>query len=180
MINLVKHSRIQRLRTKHSPVDEAEWETVLRGTLLQQRIEGTARGALEDIELTAAIVEDQIIVAVRKNISGITQRFGEVTLKRDEDQEIDTITWVSTAVIRSQVLEQEVEELRTRCKKHGEAAAKLDQQLQSLITSQTDLTNTLFQKFAAILNKKKLKIRDQQRLLATAKVNQSKGSHYST
>lgn len=161
-------------------MDEADWETVLRGTLLQQRVEGAARGALESIEVTATIAEDQIIVAVRKNTSGITQRLGEVILKKDEDQEIDTITWVSTAVVRSQALEQEVKELQNQFKKQGEVVAKLNEQLQNLIASQTDLKNTLFQKFAASLNKKKLKIRDQQRLLATAKVNQDKGSHDST
>ena len=161
-------------------MDEAEWETVLRGTLLQQRIVGAARGALENIEMTATMVDDQIVVAVRKNISGITQRLGEVILKKDEDQEIDTITWVSTAVVRSQVLEQEAEDLRTKSKEQGELMKKLNKQLEDLIASKADHENVLLGKFREILNTKKLKIRDQQRLLATAKVKQGKGSHDST
>ena len=101
-------------------------------------------------------------------------------MKKDEDQEIDTITWVSTAVVRSQVLEQEAEDLRTKSKEQGELIKKLNKQLEDLIASKADHENVLLEKFREILNTKKLKIRDQQRLLATAKVKQGKGSHDST
>ncbi|KAL9121125.1 MAG: hypothetical protein Q9187_002321 [Circinaria calcarea] len=175
-VAIVKNTRIQRLRTKHSPVDEAEWETLLRATLLQQRIEGAARVTLGSIEVVATIDEGQIIVAVRRNISGITQRLGEIVLKKDEDQEIDTITWVATAVARSQALEQEADDLRAMVKEQGELVRALNKQLEDLGRLKTDHENALLYKFRELLNAKKLKIRNQQRLLATAKVNQSKGS----
>ena len=174
MVVSVKNTRIQRLRTKHSPVDEAEWENVLRATLLQQRIEDAARATLGSIEVVATIDEDQIIVAVRRNISGITQRLGEIMMRKDEDQEIDTVTWVATAVARSQALEQEVDDLRTMVKEQGELVKTLNMQLEDLGRSKTDHENALLYRFRELLNAKKLKIRNQQRLLATAKAVEAK------
>lgn len=49
--------------------------------------------------------------------------------------------------------------------------SKLNQQLEDLIKAKSEHEDALLQKFASLINSKKLKIRDQQRLLATAKVD---------
>jgi hypothetical protein len=52
---------------------------------------------------------------------------------------------------------------------------RLEEQLQGLVDEKLAHANALLQKFADLLNSKKLKIRDQQRLLAGAKVDPSTG-----
>jgi hypothetical protein len=52
---------------------------------------------------------------------------------------------------------------------------RLEEQLQGLVDEKLAHENALLQKFADLLNSKKLKIRDQQRLLAGAKVDPSTG-----
>lgn len=57
-----------------------------------------------------------------------------------------------------------------------ETIGKLNTQLEELIQAKTDHDDQLIAKFVQLLNEKKLKIRNQQRLLASAKVDSNKGS----
>lgn len=52
---------------------------------------------------------------------------------------------------------------------------RLQKQLKELIQAKEEHENALLQKFTEVLNAKKLKIRDQQRLLATAKIDPKRG-----
>lgn len=115
------------------------------------------------------------MIIFRKNISGITQRLGEISLTKDESQEIDTISWAATAVTRGTDLETEVQDLTVKYDEQAKTMQKLNQQLEDLIEVKKLHENTLLEKFCELLNAKKLKIRDQQRLLVGAKVDPQKG-----
>ena len=132
--------------------------------------------ALENLETLAEIREDRLEITFRRNISGITQRLGAIALKKDEDQEINTVAWAVNAVSRSRGLEKEVQGLQKKYNEQGETIRKLNKQLDELIEAKKEHENSLLQKFRELLNAKKLKIRDQQRLLAGAKVDPTKGS----
>ena len=171
----VKHSRIAEYHSKKSPVSLDDWETILRATLLQERLEGPSRVILEDVEVSATLVDDGLAIIFRKNLSGITQRIGRIPIRKDENQEIDTIGWVATAATRSEVLEKEVVDLLRRFNEQNDIIQKLNQQLEDLIRTKQRHENLLLEKLMAVLNAKKRKTRDQQRLLATSKVDPSKG-----
>lgn len=126
---------------------------------------------VEKLEVIAAVVGGQISMIFRKNISGITQRLGEILLKEDDQQEIDTISWAATAVLRSSSLEQEVQDLTVKYDQQSQTIKKLNQQLEDFIEAKREHETALLEKFRDLLNAKKLKIRDQQRLLAGAKVD---------
>ena len=121
------------------------------------------------------MTRDKIVLAIRKNISGIQQRIGEVSLTKDENHEIDTLSWVSTAVSRAALVEQDLLSLQAKYEEHSMAMENLNSQTEELIKARDDDENILLAKFCELLNAKKLKIRDQQRLLATAKVDRNKG-----
>ena len=166
----MKATQVSKLRSKHSQTKEAEWETVLLATLLRQGFSGQKVERLEKLEVIATITGDQLVVIFRKNISGITQRLGEISLTRDEDLEISTLDWTSTAIIRSHALEEEVQDLKSKYDAQAEMIKKLNRELEDLIQDKAKHENTLLEKFREILNKKKLQVRDQQRLLAEAKL----------
>ncbi|MCJ1477297.1 hypothetical protein MMC13_005968 [Lambiella insularis] len=153
---------------------------MLRLILLQERPKGSALSALRNLEVIASVVGKQLQLVFRNNISGIYQRLGEITLIKDEDHEIDTIAWVHDAISRANGLEAELGGLSNRFQEQSLRIQELTQKLDALAESRKQQDSALLEKFEKILNKKKLKIRDQQRLLATAKVSANIGMSIAT
>lgn len=139
----------------------------MQSVLLRKPLSGdfSALSILEKLEVTANIHDETLAIIFRKNISGITQRLGEIALRKDEDQEIDSISWAATAVIRSTDLENEVKDLRVKYEEQGKMIEKLNQQLESFIQAKIENDNSLLEKFRELLNAKKSKIRDLHRAL---------------
>lgn len=127
--------------------------------------------APEQLEIVATIAGDTLAIHFRNNISGITQKLGEILLKQDDSQEIDSVSWAGSAVLRSTQLEAEVQDLTSKYEEQTRTITHLNKQLEDLISAKKDHEDALLEKFRELLNAKKLKIRDQQRLLAGAKVN---------
>ena len=152
------------------------WEAILRSVLLQQKVDADASEAAQYLEVVASVSGDKLVIVFRKNISGIHQRLGEISLSQDDDQEIDTIAWVATAVARANALEKDVQDLQAKYEEQGDIIKKLRSQLDDFTKAKKDHEDALLEKFRELLNTKKLKIRNQQRLLATAKVNPETGS----
>jgi hypothetical protein len=97
-----------------------------------------------------------------------------VTLKQDDDQAIQLFDWAGTAVQRADTLAQEISDLRTKYKSAEDTISQLNSRLEELVQAKNEHDDQLIAKFAKLLNEKKLKIRNQQRLLATADVNSAK------
>ena len=143
----------------------------MRSTLLQCRIRGSEASCLEKVEVRANLLGDQLSVTFRNNISGITQKLGEIVLEKDETEELDIVRWAGTAVERSNKLEEEVRDLTFRYDEQSKRAEKLNDQLETLIKAKAEHEESLLRSFRDLLNTKKLKIRDQQRLLASAEID---------
>ena len=129
----------------------------------------------ETIETVASIADSRLTLIFRKNISGITQRLGEITLYQDDNLELDTLSWTSTAIERGNMLEAQFVDLTLKHSSAQQTISRLNQQLEDLIAAKQAHEAVLLAKFMELLNAKKLKIRDQQRLLAGAKVDREKG-----
>ncbi|KAI4239548.1 MAG: hypothetical protein L6R40_005493 [Gallowayella cf. fulva] len=177
-LRTVKHSRISKYRSKHNHLSQSQWETLVRSTLLQERTpkseDTEAEDPLKDLELVASITNSKLTITFRKAISGIHQKLGEFSLSPDPNQSINTLDWASTAVLRAESLESDAETLRRKLAQQIEIAQKLNQQLEELIQAKQEHENALLEKCAVLINEKKKKIRDQQRLLAAAKVDPRK------
>lgn len=171
------------MRSKKSPVDEAEWENILSSTLLPQSgdEQRSRLKSAEKLELTALVAASQLSFVIRRKISGITQRLGEITLQVLDDGEasdrVELLDWLAIAVDRSTALERKVEDLSFKYEEQGNTIQKLNQQLDELIETKKEHEALLLEKFQALLNAKKLKIRDQQRLIASAKVDPQTGTN---
>lgn len=72
------------------------------------------------------------------------------------------------------VLRNEIASLKTKYSEQEETIKKLDAQLKELIAAKSSHETELLGKFCVLLNEKKAKIRDQQRLLASAKIDPQK------
>ena len=174
--NKVRQARVSKLRDKRNQLSDGQWEDVLSSTLLQRRIQGSEAGFLEQLEVLATLVKDQLSITFRNNISGITQKLGEVIFIKDESQELDIIRWAGTAVERSNRLDREVRDLTSKYDEQSKKLAMLNHQLEDMIRAKIEHESSLLQNFKELLNTKKLKIRDQQRLLASAKFDSNEAS----
>ena len=125
--------------------------------------------------MLATLAGDHMTIRFRKNISGIYQSIGQIKLKKDIDREIDVFKWISTALDHSSSLEQERQTAAKTLADRDSAVSKLSNQIEELQKAKDADTQELLDKFCEVLNSKKAKIRDQQRLLSTAKVDRAKG-----
>jgi len=101
------------------------------------------------------------------------QKLGTISLPHDED-EIDIFGWCGLALRERDTLRQEMEALKTKANDKDEEISKLKQSYAELVKMKDEHETQFLEKFSLILNEKKLKIRDQQRLLATATVDPAK------
>ena len=129
--------------------------------------------AHDDIQLAASITGNRLSIIFRRNIEGIVQRLGEVVLNKDVEQEIELFDWIQVAVKRSDSLGVKVHKLQSRSDEQYRQMQKLAHQIEDFVQTKQDHETDLLEKFQRLLNEKKLKIRDQQRLLNTAKTCRS-------
>lgn len=167
----MNESELAKLQSRNTFVTPGQWKDILQSILLQNSLEESASKALQKLEVMASVVGKQLQIVFRNNISGIHQRLGELTLAEDRTEEIDTLAWVNLAVSRANGMEGELKDLSDGFQQQAARIQELTQKLDVLRASQKRQEALLLEKFEKLLNKKKLKIRDQQRLLATSKVN---------
>ncbi|KAL8789654.1 MAG: hypothetical protein Q9213_001090 [Squamulea squamosa] len=174
----LKHSRISKYRAKSNHLSELQWEALLRSSLLQERASERdnprANDVTKDLEIVASISNSKLTITFRKSISGIHQKLGELSLSKNPEASIDVLDWANTGILRAESLENEAETLRQKLAEQTAIAQKLNQQFEELIQAKKEHENALLTKCAILINEKKAKIRDQQRLLAAAKVDPKK------
>ena len=168
----IKESELKSLQASSFSGDLEQWKSIIRHVLLHESI---ADDIIEKIEVVAAIKDRNLTVTLRKNIGGITQRFGNIKLRQNDVPEFvesqSGFEWADMAVASADELRSKLETLQTSVSGQQDQVAKLMKQLDELVQAKKDHEAELLQKFAALLNAKKLKIRDQQRLLNSAKID---------
>ncbi|KAJ6000098.1 hypothetical protein N7481_000507 [Penicillium waksmanii] len=175
----VKESSLKDLRSKSYQGSDDEWTQVIRRVLGQSTKDENETTSSFKLEATASITEsndeNEIVITIRKRVQDITQRLGTITLKQSE-AEIELFEWAGTAAARNRALEQETSTLNARYQEAASTVQKLTQQLDDLVQAKAQHENQLMANFTQLLNEKKLKIRNQQRLLASATADPDKVS----
>ncbi|KAK2766174.1 hypothetical protein FQN54_007690 [Arachnomyces sp. PD_36] len=181
-VGSVKQSRLKSLRAKNYQDSDEEWARILSHVFVPDRKSPAShRDWDKSLEVVATVKEvdddeKELVITLRKRIDGITQRLGSITLKQDDDQAIQLFEWNGIAVARANELETEISSLTEKYRVAEETIGKLSNQLEDLIQAKNDHDEQLIAKFVQLLNEKKLKIRNQQRLLASAKIDSSKAA----
>lgn len=104
------------------------------------------------------------------------QRLGAVELKCDEEQAIDLFAWSGLAARSGVEAEMQIGELQSRYDNQQLTITKLTDQLHDLIAAKKQQEDEMLEKFRQLLNSKKAKIRDQMRILSTARIDQDVGT----
>jgi hypothetical protein len=149
-----------------------EWKATLAFVLLHHRPEGTLPEYLKGVEIVAEIAASKFTITIRKIVGGITQSLGRVELlQASDDEATDFFDWASAAAASSDQLREQLQFQTTASTEQQDEIERLKAELERLVEAKKQHEQELLTKFAALLNEKKLKIRDQQRLLSHAKVD---------
>ncbi|KAK8169411.1 hypothetical protein IWX90DRAFT_176645 [Phyllosticta citrichinensis] len=171
----IRHEKVKDLQLRPAyKGSDAEWEAILTRQFLKRPVDASTHGATassNDIEILSAVSDRRLTLTLRKNIGGITQRIGAIHLPENNDEEISLFDWTVAACAEADREHAELGDLQTRYEELQEKCRKFDAQLQDLVQAKQNHETALLAKFEQLLNAKKLKIRDQQRLLAGARVD---------
>ncbi|KAJ5263723.1 hypothetical protein N7478_011328 [Penicillium angulare] len=176
----IQERRLKDLRAKNYQGSDEEWIQIITHVFGQE----TTAAKLEScagVEISASIAgtgEDnkEIVLTIRKRVQSITQKLGAITLTQDDDQAIELFEWSGIAAAKADELKSQVVDLAGQHRVAEDTIHKLKKQLEELTQAKVEHESKLVASFAQLLNEKKLKIRNQQRLLACATVNPAKVS----
>ncbi|KAL4788407.1 hypothetical protein BJX76DRAFT_353162 [Aspergillus varians] len=175
----VRQSQLKKLRAKNYQGSDDEWKAIVLYVLGLQEESPKNSELLTGIEASASINgsgddDKELVIIVRKRIQAITQKIGSLTLQQNDEQGIELFEWSNLAITRANILEQRFNSLLGRFRTAENTINLLNKQLEEFISSKTQHEQQLMSGFVQLLNEKKLKIRNQQRLLTSAKVDTEK------
>ncbi|KAI1381447.1 hypothetical protein F4677DRAFT_403063 [Hypoxylon crocopeplum] len=165
----LRHKRAGDYKASGSPCSAEEWEEILISTLVNQH-------PASDVEIKAIVQSDgaEVSLSFRKSIQGITQRLGSIVLEENEKIEISPFDWCVSALGARAKVEGDLATAAVKIQSLEDSLKELKDQLDELIKTKEDDETLLLEKFRDLLNEKKVKIRQQQRLLASANVDPEK------
>ncbi|KAI0850110.1 hypothetical protein F5Y00DRAFT_40608 [Daldinia vernicosa] len=165
----LRHKRVGDYKASSGPCSHEEWEEILVSTLVNQQ-------PVPDIEIRADVDSDgtSVSISFRKNIQGITQRLGSIKLEEDEKTEISPFDWCISALGAREKVGEDLAAANLKIKSLEDSLAELKDQLDELIKAKDEDETQLLEKFRDLINEKKVKIRQQQRLLASASIDPEK------
>ncbi|KAK5462415.1 hypothetical protein LTS15_002127 [Exophiala xenobiotica] len=116
-----------------------------------------------------------LTISLRNKVEDITQQLGSIELPQTEDtNDIDLFGWAIQAIDRRDELEENTIFLQEAAKAKNDIVTNLHKQIDELVNAKAEHEQQLLAKFTALLNEKKLKIRNLQRVLSTAQADPKK------
>ncbi|OAA52390.1 DNA double-strand break repair and VJ recombination XRCC4 [Beauveria brongniartii RCEF 3172] len=156
----VKHDRVPALKVKNSHLSDSEWESLLEDFFYQK--------PLKDINATATVQsEAAITITIRKQVQGITQRLGAITLSHDANEAIELFEWCAASADAVVASNEATAQIQSKATELEASIHQLKEQLEELLKAKDEDETALLQKFRDLLNEKKVKIREQQKVLAS-------------
>ncbi|KAE8147951.1 hypothetical protein BDV25DRAFT_159282 [Aspergillus avenaceus] len=173
----VRHSRLRELCNMNYQGEDREWAQIVSYVFDCPEESAAKSDLLPGIESSASVVESadgesmELIITIRKRIQSITQRLGSLILKQDDEQAIHLFEWSGVAVARMNAVEQRFYSLLARYRSAEDTIKQLNKQLEDFIYAKDRHEDQILVNLVQLLNEKKLKIRNQQRILASANVD---------
>ncbi|KAF2003099.1 hypothetical protein P154DRAFT_110605 [Amniculicola lignicola CBS 123094] len=177
-VGKIKQRQIAKIKGKSYKGSDGEWHAILSHFLLRKQPEGDEARILDNLRMVYSLKDNDLELTIRRDVQGIKVTLGETALSEDDSDEaaINPFEWAQSAAEGHTFALKEVEGLKARLAGEKSIIAKLNAQLEDFIKTKNEAETAMLQQFMALLNEKKRKIRDQQRLLAGAKVDKSTAS----
>jgi len=168
-----KQNHPSSLGKKNSSINQEDWEAILSAILLGAALENAA--ATKDVEAVAKVESNptSLKITLQRRVGDIRQSLGSISLPESEAalEKIDLYEWCGLVISSKDATESELKSRKATFQEKDDQVKKLEDSLAELTRLKLENENQLLEKFSLLLNEKKLKIRDQQRLLASSKVD---------
>ncbi|GKT57013.1 mitotic apparatus protein p62-like protein [Colletotrichum tofieldiae] len=163
----LRQEKVAALRVKNSPCTEDEWVSILTAVLQQE--------PTNDIEVLADVQNETVLtLTVRKRGKEFTQRLGAIELSHSPRELIELFDWCALSAQTANETKEALASATAKATQLEESVRELKAQLDELIAAKEADESELLEKFRDLLNEKKVKIRQQQKLLASASVEPDK------
>ncbi|KIW99374.1 uncharacterized protein Z518_11362 [Rhinocladiella mackenziei CBS 650.93] len=175
----VRQRNLKKLRAKNYEGSDDEWAGIISFGFALQKGGSISTAQKPNLEVTCSIVgkdpKSTLSIAFRNKIEDITQHLGTIDLPQTEDtDDIDLFGWALQAAEQRDGLEEEVTDLRGKVEAKDEVVTDLQKQIQELVKTKAEHETQMLSKFTVLLNEKKLKVRNMQRVMATAQTDQKR------
>lgn len=169
---------VQTLKAKNYRGTEDEWEAILKYALLEGQSSVISDDQKQTLELgtSAKGKEGRKVLSIifRQRIDDITLRLGAIELPEDDGVEISLFDWAILAMDKYKSVEGELSEISKKAAEDETTIASLQTQLADLVEAKAEHEEQLISKFVLLLNEKKAKIRDQNRILQTSSLHEGR------
>ncbi|KAK2032291.1 hypothetical protein LX32DRAFT_208136 [Colletotrichum zoysiae] len=163
----LSQERAAALRVKNSPCTDDEWISILTAVLQQE--------PASDIEVLADVENEAVLtLTVRRKGKEFTQRLGAIELSHSPHELIELFDWCAVSAQMANEAKEALASATAKASRLEESVHELKAQLDGLLAAKEADESELLEKFRDLLNEKKVKIRQQQKLLAAASVEPDK------
>ncbi|KZF20660.1 hypothetical protein L228DRAFT_249442 [Xylona heveae TC161] len=171
----VRKNQLDKLKSRSYPGNTEQWRKSLL-EVLHVKSHHRITHMQEKLEASAAIAHEMVTISIRENIDGIVQKIGSIHLHHSEDQEVELFDWTNLAANESARTRKDIATLTQKIESQSETIVRLTEQLEKIASEKATHEELLLKQFQDLLNSKKLKIRDQQRIMLRNK-EQTSSNH---
>ncbi|PHH71086.1 hypothetical protein CDD80_5534 [Ophiocordyceps camponoti-rufipedis] len=159
-VSSLRHSRVASLRSQRCPVSEQEWEQILGAVLRREQV--------DHVEVLASVPSGgPVTITIRKQVKGITQPLGVIKFHHNQDLRIELFPWCTQSLDDLADKTEAVASLVAQTQSLDAEVAGLRAQLETLMQAKKEDETALLLKFRDLLNEKKVKIREQQKIISS-------------
>ena len=174
----MRSRKLEQLQHRNYDGSTEEWTAILKHVLISKQGSGVSEMIKRNLDVSCTISgkdpKASLSISYRTRVEGITQRLGGIELAQTQDTDnVDLFGWASQAIERRDELENQILEEKEETSKSTTMIASLQAQLEDLTKAKSEHEAELLDKFAALLNEKKLRLRELNRQMSTAKIDKN-------
>ncbi|KAI1622162.1 hypothetical protein EDD37DRAFT_637202 [Exophiala viscosa] len=175
----VRARNLKRLRAKNYDGNDDDWTSILSyvfGVKTSSKVPAAHRENLDvQCSVSGKDPNGTLSIILRNKVEDITQQLGSIDLPQTEEtDDIDLFGWTVQAIDKRDELELTNTDLHEKVQAKNETVTSLQKQIDELVQAKAEHEHQTLAKFAVLLNEKKLKIRNLQRVLSTAQADPKK------
>ncbi|KAF6842936.1 mitotic apparatus protein p62-like protein [Colletotrichum musicola] len=156
----LRHDKIGSLLGEGSPLSDDEWLRIMTAVVQQEPIDG--------VEVIASLEDEStMILTIRQKGGEFMQRLGAIELSHSPREVIELYEWCGMSAQTANGAKEALASATAKASRLEDTVRELKAQLEELTAAKQSDETELLEKFCDLLNEKKLKIRQQQRLLAS-------------
>ncbi|EHY54927.1 hypothetical protein HRR90_008723 [Exophiala dermatitidis] len=174
----VRQRSLRKLRARNYDGSDDDWASIISHTLLLKQGHTISDAQKNNLDVACSTSGKDpnatLTINFRNKVEDITQKLGSIELPQTEEtDDVDLFGWTLQAIQQRDHLYKNVETLSGQLKSKDQALKSLQKQIDELVEAKAEHEKQLLSKFTVLLNEKKLKIRNMQRVLSTAKADPS-------